>query len=67
MTSILYVAAITDAPSLHILRDSGASTSALALFFVMQNSGGCLALCLSFGLAGGAAGSVSILSAAGTR
>lgn len=31
----------------------------------MRNGGGCPALSLSFGLAGGAAGGVSVLSAAG--
>lgn len=52
--------------SLHILGDSGTSTGALALLFVMRNSGGCLARGLSFCLAGGATGGVSVLSAAGT-
>lgn len=50
-------------PSLHILRDSGTSPSALALLFVMQVR---FALSSSFGLASGAAGGVSSLPAAGT-
>lgn len=47
---------------LHIPGDSGTSTSALALLLVMQNS---VAPCPSFALAGGAAGGVPVLSAAG--
>jgi len=51
---------------LNLLRDSGTSVGALALLFVMRGVGGRLAFSPSFGLAGGAAGGVSILSAAGT-
>lgn len=52
--------------NLHILRDSGTSTGALAFLLVLQSSRWHLAPGLSFGLAGGAAGGVSTLSAAGT-
>lgn len=51
---------------LRILRDSGTSISALTLLFILRADRGCLSLSLSFGLAGWAAGGVSVLSAAAT-